>query len=431
MYDREIDKGDLNINFLTQLSSGLTIVSDDTASVGTTALAFFVAVGSRDEKPDQWGMAHLLEHLLFKGAAHLDHRAIARLMDRLGADMNAFTTRDYTCFHAKVLDSEALSAYQLLKDLVRDPWLKAADLEREKGVVREEMKESLDDPDDVVDTLITEALYRDQAYTHDILGTEASLEGITADGLRDFYSAWYRPENMVLAVSGGAREVILKAAQRDFVTPPESSRLPRHRAAPPFALSVYEKPADWEQIKVALGIAAPGRYDPGYAPALMLASILGGQNASRLWQRLREDEGLVYSVGTQYAPETDFGDMITYLSLGPDRMDQALRALFDEVGRLALEGPDGDEMFQTRMYLNTVLVMNQETPDARIMRLGRYALDGRVAPDLTVTADALARVSAELVQAEARRWQEGNPMAAVACGPLTERLWEPWLRQGR
>lgn len=404
----------------TTLSSGLTLAFDDTASVGTTALAFFVAVGSRDERSHEWGMAHLLEHLVFKGAERRDQRAIARQMDRLGADINAFTTRDYTCFHAKVLDTEALSAYQLLANLVCDAWLRSEDLDREKGVVAEEMNESLDDPDEVVDTLITEALYRDPAFTHDILGTPNSLAGIDPEALRQFYHRWYRPENMVLAVSGGAREVILGASERDFQAPLGPSRLPRQRPTPPYQVNHVEQVEEWEQVKLALGVPAPGRYHRDYGRALVVASLLGGQNSSRLWQRLREDEGLVYSVGTQYAPETDFGDMITYLSLGPEKVPEALNALFEELEKLAQQGPGDEELQHTRMYLNTALVMSQETPDARVIRLGRYALDGREAPDLSRTADLLAAVTPDAVQDEVSRWRDRSHIAAVAAGPLEQ-----------
>ena len=151
---RKIYEGGSRIDFLEHLPSGLRVAYDDVPSVGTTAMAFFVAVGARDEKTTEWGMAHFLEHLVFKGAGLCNFREIARQMDRLGSEMNAFTTREYTCFYAKVLNGEAEAAYRLLCSLVREPWLKSQDIEREKNVVLEEIKESLDDPDDVVDTLL-------------------------------------------------------------------------------------------------------------------------------------------------------------------------------------------------------------------------------------------------------------------------------------
>lgn len=397
------------------------MVHDDVPSVGTTALAFFVAVGSRDEAPAEWGMAHLLEHLLFKGAGSLDNRAIARQMDRLGADINAFTTRDYTCFYAKVLDSEAEHAYALLKEMVQNPWLRSEDLAKEKNVVLEEMHESLDDPDEVLDTLVSEALYGDPAYTHDILGTAESLAGIDAPALRAFFERHYIPRSMVFAASGGAAEKLATRVHDDFASgSPRTSILPKRRQPPAFAPRRLVRVCDWEQCKIALAVPAPSRYDRHYAAALMMASLLGGQNTSRLWQRLREDEGLVYTVATHYAPEDNFGDLVTYLGLAPQRMGEAWNAVHEEMARLASEGPHEEELDHTRVTLNTVLVMNQETPDARVMRLGRYGLDQRRPPALGALAEELGRVTMDDVRREAQVWVDGRSLALAAAGPLSE-----------
>ncbi len=395
------------------------MVHDDVPSVGTTALAFFIGVGSRDEEPREWGMAHLLEHLLFKGAGSLDYRAIARQMDRLGADINAFTTRDYTCFYAKVLDSEAERAYLLLREMVQQPWLRPEDLAKEKNVVLEEMHESLDDPDEVLDTLVSEALYEDPAYTHDILGTSASLADIDAESLRAFFDRHYQPQTMVFAASGGSAEKLAARVHEDFGGAcGDSPRLPKRRQPPRFAPRRLVRLCEWEQCKLALAVPAPSRYDRRYASALMMASLLGGQNTSRLWQRLREEEGLVYTVATHYSPEDDFGDMVTYLGLAPQRVGEAWTAVQEEMASLAANGPQEEELEHTRVTLNTVLVMNQETPDARVMRLGRYGLEQRRAPALSAVADELGRVTMEDVRRQAQVWVDGGSQALAAAGPL-------------
>lgn len=406
------------IDCLEHLPSGITVVYDDVPSVGTTALAFFVAVGSRDETPLEWGSAHFLEHLLFKGAGCWDYRAIAREMDRLGADINAFTTRDYTCFYARVLDSSALAAYRLLTTLVTEPWLSADDVVREKSVVVEEMRECQDDPDDVLDLLLTNSLYRDASYTHDILGTRDSLKSITADTLQAFFKQYYHPANMVFGVSGGARDAVLKALSEDFSDSRTASWLPRRRTVPGLQFGRQTAKADWEQLHIGLAVPAPGRYSPGYARALMTAGILGGQNSSRLWQRLREEEGLVYTVAAQYGPEDDFGEMSLYLSLGPESLDQALIGLSEELRKLADLGPDEDELERTRTSLYTMLVMGQETPDARIMRLGRTGLDQRLPLNLATTKEQFEQVKASLIQEEMHRWSRSDEIALAAAGPI-------------
>lgn len=404
---------------------------DDVPSVGTTALAFYIGVGSRDESLHEWGMAHLLEHLAFKGAGARNQREIAQQMDKLGADINAFTTRDYTCFYARVLDSQALTAYRLLVDMVLHPWLAAEDLAREKNVVMEEMKESLDDPDDVLDSLTTRALYADDSYTHDILGTPESIQNMDIDALRAFFRRHYQPHNMVFAASGGAVDALLAALQDDFSSGAGPSLLPRRRPAPAARPGSQSFHADWEQLRCGLAVPAPGRYDSRYGSALMLASLLGGQNSSRLWQRLREEEGLVYSVGTQYAPESNFGDMVTYLGLVPENAARAFAALSEEIMRLAQAGPDADELENTRVALNTMVVMNQETSDARVMRLGRYALDGRTPPPRARMEEQLAAVSRDDICREAQIWTDWDNLARAMVGPVDETLWARLMPKGR
>lgn len=408
------------IDWIERHSSGLTLVYDDVPSVGTTALALFIAVGSRDEGPEEWGTAHCLEHLAFKGAGPWDFRAIARAMDQLGADVNAFTTRDYTCFHARVLDGSALSAYRLLAYLVREPWLRSEDLEREKNVISEEMRESQDDPDDVLDTLLTEASFADPAYTHDILGTRESVSGLDSSRVQSFYRRWYRPEYMVLAVSGGARDAILQEAQQDFSGRAVATALPRRRPRPAWRAGALSAHADWEQLHLGLSIPAVGRYDVRYPAALMTAGILGGQNSSRLWQRLREEEGLVYTVACQYGAEFDFGDTSVYLSLGPNSWRRAVGVLAEEVDRLATHGPTPEELQGTSASLSTMLVMSQETADARVMRLGRAGLDQQLPLALPRLCAQLEAVGGEEVRREAAQWLDWEQAALAMVGPLDD-----------
>jgi predicted Zn-dependent peptidase len=400
----------------------MTVTYDDVPSVGTTALAFFVGVGSRHESPAEWGHAHLLEHLVFKGAGSRDFRAIAEEMDRLGADVNAFTTREYTCYYARVLDREAVNAYRLLVDLVCEPWLTAQDLEREKNVVLEELRETRDDPDEVVDLLITEALYQDSAYTHDVLGTADTIRAATPESVRRFYQRYYQPNNMVFAVSGGAAPALVDLVSREFAGPTAATRLPLGFSAPASAMGERRLDLDWEQVRLALGVLAPGRYHPDYAATLVFSSILGGQNSSRLWQRLREEEGLVYTVAAQYQPDSGHGDLVISLGLSRENVVHAVQCVREEVERLAQEGPSEAELLHTRNALQTMWVMNQETPDARVMRLGRYALDQVLPPSQGVVQDALNAVSAHDVQEAARPWLRLEHVARAVAGPLVSTL---------
>lgn len=360
----------------------------------------------------------MLEHLVFKGAGLRDNRTIAAQMDALGGDVNAFTTRDYTCFYAKVLDEKAHDAYQLLADLVSQPWLRGSDLAREKSVVEEEMRESLDDPDDVLDTLLTESLYEGDEYVHDILGSHDSLTAMSELLVQEFHRQYYQPANVVFAVSGGACQDLLEEVAGFRGADAGDGQGPRLRRPPQTRLKTQLANHQWEQVRLGLAGLAPRRYESEYGDALVAASLLGGQNTSRLWQRLREDEGLVYSVSTQYSAETDTGDVVTYLGTESTRLHRALRALYEEMEHLAAHGPSSDELARTVMYLQTLFVMNQETPDARVMRLGRYALDDRCAPQVRGFNESLANTTIAGVQKQVADWIRPQNVALAIAGPV-------------
>lgn len=348
-------------------------------------------------------------------------------MDRLGSDINAFTTRDYTCFHARVLNPEAVTAYRLLKAMVTDAWILADDVQREKNVILEEMRESQDDPDDVLEELLTRALYQDDSFTHDVLGTPDHVRRVNVARIRAFYQRYYRPEYMVLAVSGGGRDAVLNEARRDFVGSGVQTALPRQRPAPVLQLTRTHQVQDLEQVRLGLAVSAPARYTTEYATALVATAILGGQNNSRLWQRLREEEGLVYTVGTQYTPDFDFGDMATYLAVAPDNVDRAMDALNEEFVRMAEAGPTHDELTQTCRALYTMLVMAHEDPDTRVMRLGRHGLDQVLPWDFDTVAAKLSEVQGDAVKALTRRWTHWSDVASAWVGPVPQSpRWVEW-----
>lgn len=407
------------IDYRKLLPSGMTVAYDDIPAVGTTALAFFVHVGSRDETPEAWGVAHLLEHLVFKGAGDWDFREIAARMDMLGGDINAFTTREYTCFHAKVLDPYAEEAFLLLRDLVTRPWLRPEDIEREKRVVLEEMKESQDDPDEVTDQVYADALYADSSLTHDILGTPESLAQVGGEEVRAFFDHWYNPANMVFAVSGGGRDALVDRLASDPSKTSGTFSLPRK--PPVLRLETRMRKAPWEQVHVMLGTKAPPRDGQDYYAALLLALSLGGQNSSRLWQRLREEAGLVYQVGTQYMAERDYGDMAIYLALGHEEVPQALTLMREEIESMAHDGPSREEILRSARLLETSLVFGLETPDGRVQRLGRYALWGESPPPVSSMIAQVRAVEPKRIRQLAEElWVMPEALAVAATGPITD-----------
>jgi predicted Zn-dependent peptidase len=405
------------IERLETLSSGFRLAWDDTPSVGTTALAFFVGVGSRDELPSEWGLAHLLEHLLFKGAGPWAAPEIARRMDDLGGEVNAFTTRDYTCYYAKVLDHQAVEAYELLTTMIKAPWLDPQEFKRERRVIREEIRESRDDPDDLADTLYLEALFDGGDLTHDTLGTPGSLAQLDPDAVRSFFERWYHPGNVVLAVSGGGREGVLARARDEWAQGGGLGSLPS-RPTPRYRIRHRIRRQPLEQVHLIIGGPAPVLGDPESYTAWVLATLLGGQNSSRLWQSMREVKALVYSVQTQYTAERDYGELATYLSVGPDRLEMALAEYRNQMTRLATEPVSADELTRAVRVIETAALLAQETPDGRVMRMGRWGLWGTTPPTPSLVHTGLAAVTPERIQTWARSFFDAPYQAVAAVGPV-------------
>ena len=405
------------IDSLTTLKSGLRVAFDDHGSLGTTAIGIFVGVGSRHEAVDEAGSAHFLEHLVFKGAGTLDSRAIATEMDLLGGEVNAYTSRDYTCYYAKVLTPLAVPAWNLLWTMVCHPWLRDEDITPERNVIQEEIREAHDDLEDRCEMAYMQALWQDFALTHDVLGSMESLSQLNGAKLRQFYATHYTPNNMVVALAGDGTDGILRILdqeRKDALAPLTASR---HRPRPQ-ALEIHDAhPA--EQVQVLLGVAAPPLDSRDYPAALLLSTILGGQNTSRLWQRLREQDGLVYTVSTGYNAQPEWAEMSIHMALSPDSVPRALRAIAEEVQGFQEQGVDLDDLKRAVIQIETSLAFSRETPEGRMFRLGRYALCNACPPDHEVFVQLLKNVTpTQVKQLATSLWSSWDRVAIGTAGAL-------------
>lgn len=407
------------IDYLEILPSGLRLAWDDDGSQGTVSVAIYVGVGSRDESFAQWGSAHFLEHLLFKGAGPWDVKTLAARMDSLGGEVNAYTTRDYTACYAKVLALQAPDAWTLLRTLVFEPWLHADDVDRERQVIREELQEALDDPEDRCEEAYLEALYPSSSLAHDILGTQQSLTALTVGDLRAFYKQWYVPANMCVAVSGYGAESLASMIRRDMAAPaPGNVFLPERPPVIAHGGEVHRQ-MPGGQVHLMFGAPAPRLGDPGHPAALLTAAVLGGQNSSRLWQRLREDAGLVYTVATGYSAQPDWAEMSTYLALQPENLTRALEITGSTLREFLEQGPTEDEMERARILLATNLAFVLETPEGRAGRLGRWGLLNQSPPTLKAVTRMLQNTGREEIMHTAQEiWGHPQTWAVATAGNL-------------
>jgi predicted Zn-dependent peptidase len=421
-------------------ASGGGVVTWDDDGGGAAALGIFVRVGSRDEQPDEWGIAHLLEHMAFRGAGPWNAKALADRMDRLGADINAYTTRDVTCYHAHVLEDDLPAAWSLLAAMVADPWLAEDELDRERGVVLDELREAGDDAEDRAEQAYVEALWGSHAIAHEVLGTPGTLASLTATGLRAFHRQHYRRSAVTVVLVGRGASALVPEVERWMAELPAGDPLRRQAPRPEGGAAHVVVPG--EEAYVTVGVPAPALGTPEETAYRLLALIFGGQNSSRLWQRVREELGLAYQVSAAYTPAADYGDFTVSAGVAAGQIRQLLAELGQEWRRLAKLPVSDDELARARLQAARGVVFGRETPEGRMHYLAHFATRGVEPPPpdtllaaiagtpLTAVREAAERVVASLD----KRWACGlaAPKSAVKGSParwLAEALAWPAPRE--
>ncbi len=402
---------------ITVLDGGLTVVTEKMSDVRSASIGFWVGTGSVDEPPAQAGASHFLEHLLFKGTADRTARSIALAVDSVGGDMNAFTTKEYTTFYLRLLADDALMGVDLLSDIIWSPAFRAAEFESERQVILEEILMHADEPADLVHDVLAEALYPNHPLGREVLGDAATVSAMTRDDVAVFHDQHYRPGNVVVAAAGAVDHdrIVERLAAR---TDGRSGGGPPRRAAPTGGLLprlAVER--DSEQAHLAVAVPGPDREDEDRHAMAMVEHVLGGGMSSRLFQSIREERGLAYSV---YAYRLGFqgaGAVAVYAGTSPGQAGEVLRLIGAEIERIAEGGITAEEMESARGHVRGAMALGLEDSGARMSRIGHSQLvHGRV-----LTLDEIERrlstLTVERVNEVARRWL-GGPRTVAVVGPV-------------
>ena len=405
---------------LTTLPSGVTVVTEPMPAVRSVTLGMWVAVGSRDESPAQFGCSHFLEHLLFKGTSTRSALQIAESLDAVGGEMNAFTSKELTCFYARVLDDDLPLAFEVLADMIVDARNSAADVEAERQVVLSEIDIHLDTPDDLVHSEFTELRFGDHPLALETLGSVDSITGMDRDTIHDYYLDRYRPEQLVVAAAGAVdHDTVVALADRllgDLGRP--GGVRPQRRAPAGITrsdLRIRHRPT--EQAHVVLGNDGVAADDPDRWPVRVLNVLLGGGMSSRLFQEIRETRGLAYttfSYGSSYA---DGGYTAAYVGTSPGKLDETLKVLRGELDRVADDVVDA-EVQRAKGALAGGTVLGLEDTGSRMSRIGKQVAMG--VPIVTVddALERIAEVDLDAVRSVAGRLLRGPRVMAVV-GPYT------------
>jgi len=398
--------------FRSVAANGLTVLSEKLPGVRSAAVGIWVRSASAHETPDRMGVAHLLEHLVFKGTERRTAKQLAQELEVRGGSLDAYTSRDHTSFQAHILDADVPLAVEILTDLVRHPLLRAEDLDLERNVVLEEISGVDDTPDDLVFELHAKTLWPEHPYGYSILGTPGSVGALTAGDLAAVHQAGYYRGNCVIAAAGHVDHAqLLTVLEREgwFEGSAEAARLPV-TAVPAARGAVHAESRVSAQTHIVLGTDTFGARDPRRYALAILANVLGGGMSSRLFQRIREELGLAYAVYAFQQLYQSAGVVGVYVGTAPATAEAAESAIREELSRMAREGLPAEELAGGRQQLKGQVMLSLESPSSRMHRLAgmvlhrdRYRrLDEVLAEIDAVTLEEVAALAGEYLQPE--RW---------------------------
>ncbi len=400
------------------LPGGLTLLSQAMPDRRSVSLGLWVRTGSRDESVP--GMAHFTEHMMFKGTESRDAKAIAASLESLGGHLDAFTTREQVVYTARALSEHLPQTIEVLSDLTGRSRFDSPEIEREKSVVKEEILSYEDNPEERVGDQLSEQMWGSHPLGMPILGTAASVDGFTRDALIEEVSRRYRGDQMVLAVAGGLDHAELAGLVTRWFTPPDGPSPDPSTSPADVAPVVRQTVDDVQQMHLSLGTRAICYTDPRRPALIVLETLLGGGMSSRLFQAIREDAGLAYSVFSSIDTLRDVGMLTIHMGVSPDKGRKALQLLRDELNRLMDDGPTDEEVASAQMQLKGSVTISQESVSSRMYHMARQELyTGRYLPPEAQVERVLA-VTRDDVTTLAREFLRPERFTLAAIGPETD-----------
>jgi len=404
----------------TKLPGGLQVMTDSVPSVESVAVGVWVDVGTRHEDLCYNGISHMVEHMMFKGTPMRSAVQIAEQIEDVGGQMNAYTSREITSYHMHLLKEDLPLAMEVLADIVQHPAMPDEEIERERGVILQEIGMTMDTPDDVVFDYYQETAYPDQALGAPILGRSHIVESMTRDTLQDYVRRFYTPSNLVISVSGNAdHKTMLDLAGTLFNDLPSDEGFTFDRAAYQGGETRLEK--ELEQSHIVLGFEGIPRSDDDFYAAAILSTILGGGMSSRLFQEVREKRGLVYSVFSHHAAYQDAGQFMIYAGTSPEKLSELMPVLCDEIGR-AQKLVSTQEIKRAKAQIRAEMLMGLESMMRRVNQHAKHLIHFGTIPDFEEKLKKLDAVSeADICKTATRIFRTKPTLAALgSLGKLEE-----------
>jgi len=401
------------------LTNGLVVITETMQHIRSVSVGLWVRNGSRREVPSENGLAHFLEHMVFKGTERRSAEDIAREMDSVGGMLDAFTSKEQVCFNAKVLDEHLPIAFDVITDLVLRPRLDADDVRKERQVVLEEIKMDLDNPEYLLHDIFTRGFWPEHSLGRPILGTPETVRNFDQQGLRSRFQNWFAPDHILVTAAGNiTHQQVLDLVEKEFGHLPASAIKEEYPAPSTSAPIHLEKKRDLEQVHLCLGVPSlPIAHESRFGIAI-LNNLLGGGMSSRLFQNIREKQGLAYAVFSELTPYSDAGMFTVYAGTGKETVGKVLDLTVAEFRAMKNSPVPEEELRRAKNHLKGSLMLSLESTSARMSNLARQELYFHRFSSLDEILASIEAVTASQVQDLARAFFQPERIAVTVLGPI-------------
>ncbi len=406
----------------TERENGIRILTERMPSLRSVTTGLWVGVGSRDEPRELSGISHFIEHLLFKGTTLRTARRIAEEFDAMGGELNAFSAKEYTCFYSKVLDERLDDAFEVMADMLLRSLMRPQDVDAERKVILEEIAMHEDSPDDIIHDLFVSALWESHPLGQSVLGSQNVIRTLGSGEITGYYRTHYRPCNIVVAAAGNVdHSRVVELVDRLMDCEGGSGINTRHSFVPEIRphTVVYDRPT--EQAHIVLGTQGLPRQHPSRFALAVLDNILGGGMSSRLFQKIREERALVYSIFSYHSMYVETGLVAVYAGTSPQNVSAVMELIKEEIARLTEKGVSEEELARSKDHIKGSLVLSLEDSGSRMTRIGKAEVCGG---EILSLNDLLARIDAvsrEDVQRLAKQLFGSRKLVATVIGPFGDK----------
>jgi len=403
----------------TMLPNGVRVITERMPRVRSVSVGVWIGTGSREEAVHQSGISHFIEHMVFKGTKKRSAEQIARSVDSIGGGLDAFTSKELVSYNVKVLDDHLPQAFDIVADLVRNPLFEKADIEKEKGVILEELKMEIDNPEYLIHEIFSSNFWKGHALGRPILGTRQTIRGFDQDTVERYYRQFYTPKNILVTAAGNLTHNRMLQLVEDHFSDLKPRSVPTAAGPPtPHAPLVFRNKSSLEQVHVYMGVPSIAMPHRERFACYILNAILGGGMSSRLFQNIREKQGLAYTVYSELSMYRDAGCMLIYAGTSPRTAGRVVDSVVQELGEMVEHRVTSEELRRAKDHLKGSFVLGLESTSSRMGNLVRQELYFQRFFSINEMLNSVERVTAEEVQNLAAQFFDPKRMAVAMLGRL-------------